>query len=115
MQVACNRTARAHPLGFVASNMDAQAHTSCNRTLVYVQANTLHLCQCRASSTVEPVPRLEAALRMAQQCQSSASITGQSAAGGGATVDMAKSGPVVMAAIDERKRRSNRLQAHVPS
>jgi hypothetical protein len=31
------------------------------------------------------------------------------------TVDMAKSGPAVMAAADERKQRSNRLQAHVPS
>jgi hypothetical protein len=40
---------------------------------------------------------------------------GQSAAGGGATIDMAKSGPAVMAAADERMRRSNRLQAHVPS
>jgi hypothetical protein len=29
--------------------------------------------------------------------------------------DMAKSGPTVMAAADERKRQSNRLQAHVPS
>jgi hypothetical protein len=74
-----------------------------------------HLRQCRAASTAEPVPRLEATLRMAQQCQSSTSITGQSAAGGGATVDMAKSGPTVMAAADERKRRSSRLQAHVPS
>jgi alcohol dehydrogenase YqhD (iron-dependent ADH family) len=74
-----------------------------------------HLRQCRAFSTVEPVPRLEATLRMAQQCQSSTTITGQSAAGGGATVDMAKSGPVVMAAADERKQRSNRLQARVPS
>jgi hypothetical protein len=52
---------------------------------------------------------------VAQQCQSSASITGQSAVGGGAMVDMAKSGPAVMAAADRRKRRSNRLQAHVPS
>jgi hypothetical protein len=40
---------------------------------------------------------------------------GQSAAGGGATVDMAKSGPAVMAAAGERKQQSNRLQAHVPS
>jgi hypothetical protein len=40
---------------------------------------------------------------------------GQSAAGGGATVDMAKSGLTVMAAADRRRRRSNRLQAHVPS
>jgi hypothetical protein len=31
------------------------------------------------------------------------------------TVDMAKSGPAVMAAADERKQRSNRLQARVPS
>jgi hypothetical protein len=35
-----------------------------------------HLRQCRAFSTVEPVPRLEATLRVAQQCQSSTSITG---------------------------------------
>jgi hypothetical protein len=74
-----------------------------------------HLRQCRAFSTAEPVPRLEATLRMTQQCQSSTSIMGQSAAGGGATADMAKSGPAVMAAADERKRRSNCLQAHVPS
>jgi hypothetical protein len=31
MQVACNRTAVAHPFGFDASSMEAQAHTSCNR------------------------------------------------------------------------------------
>jgi hypothetical protein len=31
MQVACNRTTRAHPLGFDASSMEAQAHSSCNR------------------------------------------------------------------------------------
>jgi hypothetical protein len=30
-------------------------------------------------------------------------------------VDIAKSGPAVMAAADERKQRSNHLQAHVPS
>jgi hypothetical protein len=74
-----------------------------------------HLRQCRAFSTAEPVPRLEAALRMTQQCQSSTTITGQSAAGGGATVDVAKSGPAVMVAADERKQRSNRLQARVSS
>jgi hypothetical protein len=61
------------------------------------------------------VPRLEAALRMTQQCQSSTAITGQSAAGGGAVVDMAKSGPAVIAAVDGRKQWSNRLQARVPS
>jgi hypothetical protein len=74
-----------------------------------------HLCQYRAFSTAEPVPRLEATLRMAQQCQPSTSITGQSAAGEGAMVDMAKSGPAVMAAAGGRKQQSSRLQAHVPS
>jgi hypothetical protein len=38
---------------------------------------------------------------------------GQSAAGEGATVNMAKSGPAVMAAAGRRKQRSSRLQAHV--
>jgi hypothetical protein len=52
---------------------------------------------------------------MARQCQPSTSVIGQSAAGGGATVDMAKSGPTVMAAAGGRKQQSNRLQAHVPS
>jgi hypothetical protein len=52
---------------------------------------------------------------MAQQCQPSTSVTGQSAAGKDATVDMAKSGPTVMAAAGGRKQQSNRLQAHVPS
>jgi hypothetical protein len=74
-----------------------------------------HLHQCRAFLTVEPVPRLEATPCMAQQCQPSASVTGQSATGEGATVDMAKSGPAVMAAAGGRKQQSNHMQAHVPS
>jgi hypothetical protein len=74
-----------------------------------------HLLQYHTFSTAKPVPRLEATLRMAQQCQPSTSVTGQSAAGGDATVDMAKSGPAVMAAACEREQQSNRLQAHVPS
>jgi hypothetical protein len=52
---------------------------------------------------------------MAQQCQPSTSVMGQSAAGEGATVDMAKGGPTVMATTGGRKQQSNRLQAHVPS
>jgi hypothetical protein len=52
---------------------------------------------------------------MAQQCQPSTSVTGRSAAGGGATVDMAKSGPAVMVTTGERKQQSSRLQAHAPS
>jgi hypothetical protein len=74
-----------------------------------------HLHQCHASSTVESVPRLEATLHTAQQCQPGTLVMGQSAAGEGATVDMARSGPTVMAAAGERKQQSNRLQAHVPS
>jgi hypothetical protein len=73
------------------------------------------LHQYRAFLTVEPVPRLNATLRMAQQRQPSTSVTGQSAAGEGATVDMAKSEPTVMAAAGGQKQQSNRLQAHVPS
>jgi hypothetical protein len=73
------------------------------------------LRQRRAFSTAEPVPQFEATLRVDQQCQPNTPVTGQSAAGEGATVDMARRGPTVMAAAGERKRRSNRLQAHVPS
>jgi hypothetical protein len=85
------------------------------RRLLRAKKPHRHLRQCRVFSTAEPVSRLEAALRMTQQCQLSATITSQSAAGGGAAVDMAKSGPAVIAATDERKQRSNRLQARVPS
>jgi hypothetical protein len=42
MQVAYNRTTGVHPFGFVASSMEAQAHTSCNRRGgYYVQATAL--------------------------------------------------------------------------
>jgi hypothetical protein len=74
-----------------------------------------HLRQCRASSTAEPVPRLKATLRIAQQCQPGASVTDQSAVGEGATIDMAKSGPTVMVAAGGQRQQSSRLQAHVPS
>jgi hypothetical protein len=68
-----------------------------------------HLRQRRAFSTVEPVPQFEATLRVDQQCQPNTPVTGQSAAGEGVTVDMARSGPTVMTAAGERKRRSNHL------
>jgi hypothetical protein len=71
----------------------------------------LHRRACGATNS----GRLEATLRMAQQCQPSTSAMGQSTAGEGATVDMAKSGPTVMAAAGGRKQRSSRLQAHAPS
>jgi hypothetical protein len=35
MQVACNRTTETHPFDFDASNMEAQAHTSCNWRVGY--------------------------------------------------------------------------------
>jgi hypothetical protein len=50
-----------------------------------------------------------------QQCQLSATISGQSAAGRGAMVDMAKSRPTVIAAADGRKQRSNHLQTRTLS
>jgi hypothetical protein len=74
-----------------------------------------HSRQYRAFSTAEPVPRLEATLRMTQQCEPSTSVTGQSAAGEGATVDTARNGPAVMAAAGRQKQQSSRMQAHVPS
>jgi hypothetical protein len=38
MQEACNHTTVVHPFDFIASNMEAQAHTSCNqRAGYYVQ------------------------------------------------------------------------------
>jgi hypothetical protein len=67
-----------------------------------------HSHHYRASSTAEPVPRLEATLRMTQQCQPGASITGQSAAGEGTTVDAAKNGSAVMAVAGGQKQRSRR-------
>jgi hypothetical protein len=116
MQAACNCTKGTHPFDFDASSMEAQAHTSCNRRAgYYVRETAPPLAPVPCLLTAEPMPRLKATLRIAQQCQPSTSVTGQSAAGEGATVDMAKSGPAVMAAAGGRKQQSNRLQAHVPS
>jgi hypothetical protein len=70
-----------------------------------------HYC---ASSTAKPVPRLEATLHMTQQCQPGTSVTGQSAAGEGATVDAARNGPAVMAVAGERKQRSSRQPSSRP-
>jgi hypothetical protein len=50
MQVACNRTTGAHPFGFVASSMEAQAHTSCNRRAGYYVQET--------APPLAPMPRL---------------------------------------------------------
>jgi hypothetical protein len=55
-----------------------------------------HPHHCHASSTVEPVPRLEATLRTTQQRQP------------GATVNAAKNGPAVMAVAGGQEQRSRR-------
>jgi hypothetical protein len=73
-----------------------------------------HSCHYRASSTAEPVPRLEATLCMTQQCQPGTSVMGQSAAGEGATVDTARNGPAVMAVVGGRKQRSSRQPSSHP-
>jgi hypothetical protein len=116
MQAACYCTKGTHPFDFDASSMGPRPtrHVT-GAPITTCEKLHCHLHQYRAFSTAEPVPRLEATLRMAQKCQPSTLVTGQSAAGEGATVDMAKSGPAVMAAAGERKQQSNRLQAHVPS
>jgi hypothetical protein len=51
---------------------------------------------------------------MAQQCQPGASVTGQSAAGEGATVDVAENGPTVMAVAGGRKQQSRRQPSSCP-
>jgi hypothetical protein len=52
---------------------------------------------------------------MTRQCQPGTSVMGQSAAGEGAMVDMARNGPAVMAVTGGRKQQSSRQQAHAPS
>jgi hypothetical protein len=63
MQVACNHIIVAHPFGFIASGMEAQAHTSCNRrTGYYVQetapplAPMSHLLDCRTGAATRGSP-----------------------------------------------------------
>jgi hypothetical protein len=51
---------------------------------------------------------------MTQQCQPGASVTGRSAAGGGATVDAATNGPALMAVAGGRKQRSRRQPSSRP-
>jgi hypothetical protein len=116
MQAACNHTKGVHPFDSDASSVKAQAHTSCNRRIGYYERKT--------APPLAPVPRL-------LDCGTGAATRGNPAhgptvpterighgsvsRGEGATVDMAKSGPAVMAAAGGRKQRSRRLQAHVPS
>jgi hypothetical protein len=116
MQAACNYTTGMHPFDFDASSMAAQAHTSYNRRAGYYVRKTApplmpmsRLLNCGTGVATRGNPA------HSQQCQPSASVTDQSATGEGAMVDMAKSGPAVMATAGGRKQQSNHLQAHVPS
>jgi hypothetical protein len=62
-----------------------------------------HSHHYHASSTAEPVPRLEATLRMTQQCQP------------GTTVNTAENGPAVMAVAGGQEQRSRRQRGLRPS
>jgi hypothetical protein len=53
-------------------------------------------------------------MRITQQCQPGTSVMGQSTAGEGATVDMARNGPAVMAVAGGRKQRSRRQTSSRP-
>jgi hypothetical protein len=66
MQAACNRTKGAHPFGFDASSMEAQAHTSCTRRAGYYVRET--------APPLAPVPRL-------LDCRTSAATRGDPAHG----------------------------------
>jgi hypothetical protein len=97
-------------------SVKARARLSCNRRNDYcVQGNRTATRANAASSRLRNQCRDSRALHMTQQCQSGTAITGRSTVRGGTTVDMAKSGPTVIAAADEQKQRSNRPQARVPS
>jgi hypothetical protein len=116
MQAACNYTKGAHPFDFDASSMEAQAHTSCNRRAGYYVRET--------APPLAPVPCLldygTVAATRGNPAHGSTVPTehighGSVSRGEGATVDMAKSGPAVMVVAGGRKKRSSRMEAHVPS
>jgi hypothetical protein len=85
MQAACNRAKWAHFSDF----QHAQHEGPGSRVMQPP-------CHCHASSTAEPIPRLEATLRTTQQRQP------------GATVNAAKNGPAVMAVAGGQEQRSRR-------
>jgi hypothetical protein len=101
-----------HPFSFVASggptwrpgptcHVTGASVTTCKETAPPL-APMLHLL-----GTTEPVQRLEASPCMTQQCQLSATVMGQSAAGIDVTVGMTIGGPAVIAATDGQRQRSN--------
>jgi hypothetical protein len=103
MQSACNRAKWAHPSDSNAPSMEAQAtRHATGAPVATCEQLQRHSCHYRASSTAEPVSRLEATLRMTQQCQP------------GATVNTAKNGPAIMAVAGGQKQRSRRQPSSRP-
>jgi hypothetical protein len=112
MQAACNRAKWARPFDSNAPSMEAQAHTSCNRRAGgYVRATAPPLTplpcllDCGTSTATRGNPAYDPTV------PASTSVTGQSAAGGGTTVDTAENGSAVMVVAGGRKQRSR----HQPS
>jgi hypothetical protein len=66
MQTACNCAMEMHPFDFDASNMESQAHTSCNRRAGYYVRKT--------AAPLAPAPRL-------LDCGTNAAIRGNPACG----------------------------------
>jgi hypothetical protein len=91
------------------SSMETRAHMSCNRRTGYhVQRNCTATCaKVMSSRGYRTSATTRGNRRMTQQCQLSTTVTGQSAAGIGTTVDMTIGGSAVIAATDMRKQRSN--------
>jgi hypothetical protein len=115
MQATYNHVKWVHPFDSNASSMGPRPtrHVT-GAPVATCKILHHHSRHYRASSTAEPAPRLEATLRMTQQCQPGTSVTGQSAAGEGATVDTARNGPAVMAVAGGRKQRSSRQPSSRP-
>jgi hypothetical protein len=115
MQSAGNHAKWAHPFDSNAPSMEAQAHTSCDRRAgCYVRATApplaplLRLLDYGTSIATRGNPAYDPTV------PASASVTGQSAAGEGATVDAAKNGPAVMAVAGGQKQRSRRQPSSHP-
>jgi hypothetical protein len=115
MQAACNRTkGRTLSTSMCPSWGPRPTRHVTGAPVATCKKLHRHSRHYRASSAAEPVPRLEATLRMTQQCQPGTSVTSQSAAGEGVTVDMARNGPAVMAMAGGRKQRSSRQPSSRP-
>jgi hypothetical protein len=97
MQAACNRAKWAHP-----SDFQRTQHGGPGPHVMQPARRLLRASNCTATRTTTAPPRLR------NQCQPGASITGQSAAGEGATIDAVKNGLAVMAVAGGQKQRSRR-------